>query len=96
MRGGMSGAVAFGISAVPAFTFLPAALEKFGRRYPEVRLRIVSGTYPTALPMLRDGSIDFTIGPEVDMQGGRDILAERLFDKTCAIVCRRGHPRAGT
>lgn len=71
-------------------------LEKFGRRYPEVRPRIVSGTYPTALPMLRDGSIDFTIGPEMELQGSEDILAERLFNNTPAIVCRRGYPRAGT
>lgn len=95
MRGGMSGTVAFGISGVPAFTFLPAVLEKFGRRYTEIRLRIVSGTYPTVLPMLRDGSIDFTVGPEMNLQGGEDILAERLFDNTRAIVCRHGHPRAG-
>ena len=92
--GGDQGTVALCLSIVAHLTLVPTALPLFRQRYPDVRMRIVEGSFPAADARLRDGSIDFYIGPSPDREPLREFVIEKLFDNTRAVFARRGHPLA--
>jgi LysR family transcriptional regulator of abg operon len=64
-------------------------------RYPNVQLRIIEGVYPTIESELRNGSIDFYVGPEPGHPVPSDLLQELVFHSTRTVLCRRNHPLAG-
>ena len=94
LQGGTRGSVAAALSIAPHIALLPGALGPFRARYPAVQLRIIEGFYPMVEPGLRDGSIDFYIGPEPGRAVPSGLQQERLFNNTRAVLCRRGHPLA--
>jgi len=81
LQGGVCGSVAMALSIAPHIALLPRALPPFRARYPAVQLRVIEGIYPTVEGGLRDGSIDFYIGPEPADPGrnlpGRHAAARR-------------------
>ncbi|MEJ7687064.1 MAG: LysR substrate-binding domain-containing protein [Variovorax sp.] len=92
--GGDEGDVEVCLSIVAHLALLPIALPLFQKRYARTRLRIVEGAFPAAEPRLRDGSMDFYIGPSPERAPPREFVVEKLFDNTRAVFARRGHPRA--
>ena len=42
---------------------LPKALPAFRKRYPDVQLHLIEGLFPTLEAGLKDGSVDFYVGP---------------------------------
>lgn len=92
--GGGQGDVAICLSIVAHLTLLPTALPLFQKRYPAVRLQIVEGAFPAAESRLRDGSMDFYVGPAPDRALSREFLVEKQFENTRAVFARRGHPLA--
>lgn len=90
--GGHRGEVVVCLSIVAHFTLLPMALPMFQNRYPEVRLRIVEASFPAVEGKLRDGTMDFYIGPLPDLAPAREFSTEQLFENTRAVFARRGHP----
>lgn len=95
LRGGTRGSVTAALSIASHIALLPKALRPFRVRYPDLRLRIIEGFYPTLEGELRDGGIDFYIGPEPGRQVPSDLLQELLFDNTRTVLGRRDHPLAG-
>ena len=93
--GGDQGEVAVCLSIVAHFALLPVALTEFQKRYARVRLRIVESSFPAIEALLRDGSMDFYIGPAPRPAPSREFAVEKLFDNTRALFARRGHPLAG-
>lgn len=93
--GGDHGEVMVCLSIVAHFALLPVALPLFQKRYPGVRLRIVEGAFPAMEALLRDGSMDFYIGPAPKPAPPRAFAVEKLFDNTREVFARRGHPLAG-
>ncbi len=94
LDGGTHGSVAAALSIATHMALLPKALQPFRTRYPHVQLRVIEGIYPTLEGGLRDGSIDFYIGPEPSHPMPSDLLQEMLFDNTRMVLARRGHPLA--
>lgn len=95
LKGAATGAVSIGLSTAPHVSMLPKVLEPFRRRYPEVRLRIAEGLFPALEPEIRDGSIDFYVGPLSEDRLAGEYAVEKLFDNQRVVLCRRGHPLAG-
>jgi DNA-binding transcriptional LysR family regulator len=93
--GGSAGEVAVCLSVVAHMALMPMALPLFQKRYPQVRLRIVEGPFPTVESRLREGNIDFYIGPSPEAALTRGCIVEKLFDNTRVIFARKGHPLAG-
>ncbi len=93
-KGGDQGEVAICLSIVAHFTLLPMALPLFQKRYPGARLRIVEGSFPAVEARLRNGSMDFYIGPAPEPKPSREFVVEKLFDNTRAVFARSGHPLA--
>jgi LysR family transcriptional regulator, regulator of abg operon len=92
LSGGRSGGVTVGLSIAAHISMLPRSLRPFRTRYPDVQLHIIEGFYPTVESDLRNGSIDFYVGPTPDAALPAELQQEKLFDNTRTVLCRRNHP----
>lgn len=92
LQGGVGGMIVAGLSIAAHLALLPDALRPFRSRYPGVRLHLIEGLYPTLEFGLKDGSIDFYVGPRPERALSADLVEEKLFDNTRTILGRKGHP----
>jgi LysR family transcriptional regulator, regulator of abg operon len=92
LHGGTRGRVVAGLSLAAHVALLPPALKPFRARYPQVQLHLIEGWYPTLEAGLKDGSIDFYIGPRHERAPSAELVQELLFDNTRIVLGRRGHP----
>jgi DNA-binding transcriptional LysR family regulator len=85
------GGVSIGLTPSAEATLLPAAYQRFRKRYPDVALRVIGGVSAMTVRLLQEGRLDFIIGsPEVGRNGG--LRSERLFSVDLIVVARAGHP----
>jgi DNA-binding transcriptional LysR family regulator len=89
----VSGPVVLGASPAAAAALLPGPLKVLRRDSP-AEVRIVEGMPVALLPRVRDGSLDFALGPSLRTPLASDLLALPLYPNEMAIVVRRGHPLA--
>ncbi|WP_100961447.1 LysR substrate-binding domain-containing protein [Bosea sp. FBZP-16] len=94
LRGAGTGTVTVGLSIAAHLALLPPSLRPFRARYPDIRLHIIEGFYPTLEERLRDGSVDFYIGPDGGAQPVPQLSREVLFHNRRIVLCRAGHPLA--
>ncbi len=95
LQGGGRGKVAMALSIAAHIALLPRALPPFRARYPGVQVRVIEGIYPTVEAGLRDGSIDFYVGPAPGHPMPSELVQEVLFTNTRTVLGRRGHPLSG-
>lgn len=91
-RGRATGQVTVALSSAAQISLLPHALSAFRKQYPEVRLNIRDGLFPTIETRLRDGDIDFYVGPLPEFTPTKELLVEKLFENTRVVLGRQGHP----
>ena len=91
LHGENVGHVTIGLSTAAHVALLPRVLQSFLHRYPHVRLKISEGSFPALDPAIRDGSIDFYVGPLAEERLGGGYVVEKLFDNHRVVLCRRGH-----
>lgn len=91
-RGGIGGTVTAALSIVPHVAFLPRILGTFRKRFPDVSLQLIEGVFPIVENQIRDGSIDFYIGPRSDRPINNDLFEEILFDNERIVLGRKMHP----
>ncbi|MBC2668816.1 LysR family transcriptional regulator [Novosphingobium piscinae] len=75
---------------------LPAAVARFLRRHPLVRISIVEGSRSELVEPLRNGAIDLMVGALREPLLEPDLAQEPLFHDRPAIIARKGHPLEGT
>jgi LysR family transcriptional regulator of abg operon len=92
LTGNMQGNVAVALSSVPVLTTLPTAFTAFRKACPDVRLRIVEGLFPAIEPLLRDGQLDFYIGPRPERTLGSSYRVDLMFRNERVVLARKGHP----
>lgn len=92
LKGLRSGMVSLGLSTAPHVSLLPRVLGPFQRVYPDIRLNIEEGLFPSMEAQLRNGSIDFYIGPVAEDRTSSEFKVEKLMDNTRVVLSRRGHP----
>jgi len=90
--GAMRGQVAVALASAPVLGMLPLAYPQFRRACPDVKLRIVEGLFPAAEPMLRDGRLDFYLGPRPEQRLGQGYRLDLLFANRRVVLARKGHP----
>ena len=95
LRGATTGTVTVGFSIAAHIALVPGILQRFQKRYPQVRLHIIEGFYPTLEAGLRDGTVDFYVGPDPGGKVAPELSQELLSANTRAVLCRVGHPLAG-
>ncbi|MGH6990952.1 MAG: LysR substrate-binding domain-containing protein [Stellaceae bacterium] len=92
LKGGTGGMIVAGLSIAAHLALLPHALGPFRKRYPDVRLHIIEGLFPTLELGLKDGNIDFYVGPRPGRGLPSELVEEKLLDNTRTILGRKGHP----
>lgn len=92
IQGGVNGTVVACLSSLAHMSLLPDALRPFIARYPDVQLRLIEGVYPMVEGQLKNGTIDFYVGPAPEAAPALELQLEKLFDNTRLVLARRGHP----
>ena len=95
LRGMTQGSVSVGVSAAAAIVLIPKALNQFRRIYPSVQVRISESLHPSVASLLREGALDFAIGPLPPGGLEKDLSAEHVFDNELLVGGRRDHPLRG-
>lgn len=95
LQGAGTGSVVVGMSAASHMALIPKALPRFRQRYPHANLHLIEGVFPTLEGGLRDGYLDFYVGPRPDISTPHAFVEEKLFDNTRVVVSRVGHPLSG-
>jgi DNA-binding transcriptional LysR family regulator len=90
--GGGAGSVAFGVGPAAAFMIVPEAVSRFRDEFPKARIRIVEGFPQQLLPLVRDETLDFTIGPRPSGKLDPALAFRPLFRHDFVVVARKGHP----
>lgn len=75
---------------------LPAAVARFLRRHPLVRVSIVEGSRAELVEPLRNGLIDLMVGALRDPLLEPDLAQAPLFQDRPVVIARKGHPLDGS
>jgi LysR family transcriptional regulator of abg operon len=86
------GEVSIGLSSAAHVALLPKVIIPFRRRFPRVKLHIIESLFPALDAGIRDGSIDFYVGPMATRKLGSHIKVEPLFDNYRVVIGRKDHP----
>jgi DNA-binding transcriptional LysR family regulator len=90
--GSTAGNVTAGLSIATHLALLPPALLPFTRRFPNAKLHIIEGFYPTLEPGLRAGSVDFYLGVDPGQTVAPELTREVISQNSRIVLCRSGHP----
>ncbi len=92
--GNVRGSVVVALSIAAHLVLFPKILKPFRTRFPDVRLHVIEGFYPTVEHDLKEGKIDFYVGPEPKGPLPPELLTEQLFPNMRTVIGRKGHPLA--
>ncbi len=96
-RGGPEGTVAFGIAPQACMLIVPDAMQQFRQRFAAANVRIVEGVSTALVPLVRDGTLDFSVGMAPTQKLDGAIRFKPLFRPSLIVAGRTGHPlRAAT
>jgi DNA-binding transcriptional LysR family regulator len=90
-QGGREGSVAFGVAPQVCMLLVPEALQQFRRSYPRARLRIVEGVSTALLEMVRNETLDFSVGMRVADGAAGAMRFRALFRPQLVVAGRKGH-----
>jgi DNA-binding transcriptional LysR family regulator len=92
LRGVVRGRVIVGTSDTNCTYVLPAVLEAFRDRYPEVALEVRNRMSPEVVHLVLEDAVDF--GLVTLPVRHRHLQSERLFARRDLLICRPDHPLA--
>lgn len=92
LQTGVGGSVVVGLSIVAHLALLPKVFARFRARFPTTHLHIIEGFYPTLEADIRNGKVDFYVGPQPAGPLPSEFIQEILFENSRMILCRKGHP----
>jgi DNA-binding transcriptional LysR family regulator len=92
LRGQHAARLCVGVTPWLAETLLPDVVRLFRQRMPEIRLELFEGLLAVALPLLRDGQMDFAIGPLFSSISAQEFHCQPLLTHPCRVFARHGHP----
>lgn len=93
-KGQDRGTLTVGLSSATHVAILPKVFAPFRKRYPNVRLKIVEGLFPSLEGDICDGIIEIYVGPVPLDRRTSGLVVEPLFENRRVIIGRRGHPLA--
>lgn len=92
LQGGARARVAVSVTPMVFLGVLPEVVSAFRKAMPGARLTLFDGLVPQALPMLREGRVDFAVSGPAAGDLDADVAFEPLDALEMAVLCRRGHP----
>jgi LysR family transcriptional regulator of abg operon len=94
MKGGGEGTVNLGLITSVSLLAAGRAVHQFKRRYPKIQISMVDLFYDSGHIALRDGLLDFVIGPMSVTADTKYFGRELLFTTDLVPLVRKGHPKA--
>ncbi len=94
LKGRGMGKVSAGLSSAVFLSLVPEVYPSFRKSFPDAHLSLTEGLFPALEPQLKNGSLDFYIGPRPLGELDKSYALQTLFRNRRAVVCRRGHPLA--
>jgi DNA-binding transcriptional LysR family regulator len=94
LRGHETRSITIGAMPLSRARVLPAAITRFMRHHPQVRIAIVEGSRAELVEPLRNGAVDLLIGALRLPLNEPDLVQQPLFTDLPAIIARKGHPLA--
>lgn len=91
-QGGSDGSVAMGVTPQASMLIIPEAMDQFRRRHPRARVRIVEGVNTAFLPLIRDETIDFSMGMSPAQPLDPGLKFKPLLRLPLVIGGRKNHP----
>jgi LysR family transcriptional regulator, regulator of abg operon len=91
-HGDVRGTVAVSLTSAAVLGLLAYAYPLFRRAWPAINLRFVGGQFPSVEPRLREGELDFYVGPRPERALGTGYTVLRLAGNERIIMARKGHP----
>lgn len=95
VKGHDKGLVTVGLSTAAHLELLPRIVGPFHKRFPQIRLKLIEGLFPSFEADIRDGHIDLYYGPVRKDFADPGLIIEPLFANPRIIIARKGHPLAG-
>ncbi|AHG21042.1 hypothetical protein Z042_16605 [Chania multitudinisentens RB-25] len=96
INGASQGAVTLGCSSLLPFTIMSSSIQRFHRRYPNVKVNITEGQVSELLPALREGELDFIIDAVSSDITISDITIEPFFKTSAHILTSKKHSLANS
>ncbi|MFM5947993.1 MAG: LysR family transcriptional regulator [Novosphingobium sp.] len=96
LKGHETRRIAIGAMPLSRARVLPAAVTRFVRRNPGVRISIIEGSRAELVEPLRNGAIDLMVGAIREPLIEPDLVQRALFRDRLAVIGGKGHPLAGT
>lgn len=94
LKGRGMGKVSAGLSSAVFLSLVPEVYPSFRKGYPDAYLSLTEGLFPALEPQLKNGTLDFYIGPRPLGELDKSYALELLFRNKRSVVCRQGHPLA--
>lgn len=85
------GSVVTGIATAPLLQLVPQAFRTMRKEHPQVRMRFLEGVFTALEPRLRDGTLDFYLGPRPE-RTSRAYQVDLYFRNERMVIGRKGHP----
>ena len=94
LKGYETRSITIGAMPLSRARVLPAAITRFLRRRPQVKIRILEGSRAELVEPLRNGAIDLMIGALRTPLLEPDFVQKPLFHDQPVVIGRAGHPLA--
>ncbi|MES2363102.1 MAG: LysR substrate-binding domain-containing protein [Pseudomonadota bacterium] len=94
LRGKGEGKVSVGLSSAVFLSLVPDVYQAFRQSFPDARLSLAEGLFPALEPQLKNGSLDFYVGPRPTGELDKFYTLQLLFRNQRVVVGRKGHPLA--
>lgn len=91
-RMGLAGEVRLGTLIAASASLVPQAVAHLQQQLPDVRVRLVEGTYARLVPALRRGELDLIAGRLPAHQYREGLLLESFYQERVCFAVRPGHP----
>jgi LysR family transcriptional regulator of abg operon len=92
MAGAGQSEIGIGASALASLVLVPPALRAVRQQFPQARVHIVDGLFPTIAAPLREGAIDLYVGPLPPQRKRKQFRFNELAAYPLNVVARRDHP----
>jgi len=94
MRGNKIGSIVIGCMPLARVDIVPKAVARLLNRFPDLRVRIVEGTFSSLVVGLRSGELDLLVGALRVPSHYPDVQERTLFSDALSVVVRKDHPLA--
>ena len=91
-KGTDRGTITIACSGATLLAIMPTIAGRFHHRFPNVRLKLLEGTFPMFETNVRDGLIDLYYGPVAKGFTDPALVIDPLFKTGRIVVGRRDHP----